>query len=122
MSNQCICIRMYVVCRISTHSLDSEFLIKITNCFFHLFLETLRKYPPLAFLNRKTQNDYNIPGTKDVIEKGTSIIIPILAIQRDPQYYPNPEKFDPDRFDAKNRDAMTWLPFGDGPRNCIGLR
>lgn len=42
-----------------------------------------------------------------------------------PEYYPDPEKFDPDRFDyaiRKERDVMTWLGFGDGPRNCIGLR
>ncbi|XP_055310971.1 cytochrome P450 6a9-like [Sitodiplosis mosellana] len=87
--------------------------------------ETLRKYPPLANLNRYTKNTYKVPGTDDVIEKGTPIIIPALSIQRDPEYYPDAEKFDPDRFNSeavKQRDAMTWLPFGEGPRNCIGLR
>lgn len=62
---------------------------------------------------------------KIVIEKGTSIFIPILGIQHDPEYYPNPEKFDPDRFgseEKKNRDSMSFLSFGEGPRNCIGLR
>lgn len=66
-----------------------------------------------------------MPGTKDIIQKGLSVVIPIFAIQRDAQYYPDPEKFNPDRFDgeeAKERNPMLWLPFGEGPRNCIGLR
>ena len=85
----------------------------------------MRKYPPVANLNRRTKNDYHVPGTKIVLEKGLSVIIPAYAIQRDPENYPEPEKFNPDRFEpeeVKKRDAMTWLPFGDGPRNCIGLR
>lgn len=49
----------------------------------------------------------------------------MYAIHNDPEFYPNPERFDPDRFDGeekKKRDAMTWLGFGAGPRNCIGRR
>lgn len=82
-------------------------------------------YPPLPTLHRNTRNAYTVPGTNDVIEKGTAIIIPVMAIQHDPEYYPEPEKFNPDRFESeaiKQRDSMTWLSFGDGPRNCIGLR
>lgn len=89
------------------------------------FAETLRKYPSLVNLNRIAKQNYTVPGTDIVIEKGTPVIIPAYAIQMDPEYYPNPEKFDPDRFSSEekmNRDSMTWLPFGDGPRNCIGLR
>lgn len=64
-----------------------------------------------------------IPGTDVVLEKGTPIMIPVMAIQRDEKYYPDPLKFNPDRFSDKDAiQPMTNLPFGDGPRNCIGMR
>lgn len=87
--------------------------------------ETLRKYPPVANLNRLAKMDYEVPDSNLVIEKRSSVLIPAYAIQHDPEYYPNPEKFDPDRFgheETQNRNVMAWLPFGEGPRNCIGLR
>ena len=52
-------------------------------------------------------------------------MIPVHAIQHDPEYYPNPDVYDPDRFthdETQKRNNATFLPFGDGPRNCIGLR
>lgn len=72
-----------------------------------------------------TKKNYRVPGTNVTIEKGTRIIIPAQAIQNDPEYYSDPERFDPDRFSSeekKKRDPMAWLGFGDGPRNCIALR
>lgn len=51
--------------------------------------------------------------------------IPVQGIQQDPEFYPEPEIFNPDRFtydNIKKRDPMTFLPFGDGPRACLGLR
>nr|CAD7398205.1 unnamed protein product [Timema poppensis] len=85
--------------------------------------ETLRKYPALPFLDRNVQVDYKIPGTNDILEKGTTVFIPTFGIHYDPEYYPNPEKFDPERFSAKNKNDIpkyAYLPFGEGPRNCIG--
>lgn len=62
-------------------------------------------------------------GKELVVEDGMSIIIPLYAIHTDPKYYPNPEKFDPERFteEAKNsRPKCTYFPFGEGPRMCLG--
>lgn len=64
-----------------------------------------------------------IPDSTIRIEKGTKVIIPILGIQYDPQYFPDPDVFNPERFspEAKlQRHPMTSLPFGSGPRNCNG--
>ncbi|KAJ8928365.1 hypothetical protein NQ314_019096 [Rhamnusium bicolor] len=59
------------------------------------------------------------------IEKGTIIWIPMFAIQRSPKYYPDPDRFDPERFNDENKENIkpyTYMPFGLGPRNCIGSR
>ncbi|XP_032681458.1 cytochrome P450 6A1-like [Odontomachus brunneus] len=90
-----------------------------------VFKETLRKYPPVTFLMRKSISNYTFDGTKINIPKGQTIWIPAYAIQRDPDIYPDPDFFQPDRFNEeimKTRNAMFYLPFGDGPRNCIGAR
>ncbi|BFG06192.1 cytochrome P450 6a2 [Drosophila madeirensis] len=91
-----------------------------------VFSETLRLYTLVPQLERKALNDYVVPGhPKLVIEKDTQIIIPACAYHRDEKLYPDPLRFDPDRFSAEQvaaRDSVEWLPFGDGPRNCIGMR
>ncbi|XP_075165469.1 putative cytochrome P450 6a14 [Haematobia irritans] len=87
--------------------------------------ETLRLYPVLSILLRIANNDYPVPNTSKVIEKGTMTVIPVHAIHHDPQYYENPEEFKPSRFThsvCEKRHPSSYLPFGDGPRNCIGLR
>ncbi|CAD7086417.1 unnamed protein product [Hermetia illucens] len=87
--------------------------------------ESLRKYPPAVALQRTAQEDYKPANTNVVIQKGTSVLIPAYEIHHDERFYPNPDKFDPDRFLPevwKARHPMTFLSFGDGPRNCIGMR
>ncbi|XP_012231820.1 probable cytochrome P450 6a14 [Linepithema humile] len=90
-----------------------------------IFKETLRKYPPATLLRRKSTSNYTFKDTKLSISKDQVLFIPIYAIQRDPSIYPEPEVFDPERFSeevVKTRHPMSYFPFGDGPRNCIGAR
>lgn len=90
-----------------------------------VFRETLRKYPPVSVLLRKATSRYTFQGTKVTVEKGHVVWIPVYAIQRDPDIYPDPDAFKPERFSeeiAATRHQMYFLPFGDGPRNCIGAR
>ncbi|XP_063985746.1 probable cytochrome P450 6a14 [Diachasmimorpha longicaudata] len=87
--------------------------------------ETLRKYPPVDTIMRKSTTPYTFPGTRVSIPTGIKVWIPIYSLQRNPKYFPNPNAFDPERFteEAINiRPQMTFLSFGDGPRNCIGAR
>lgn len=81
----------------------------------------------MPLLNRTCVNEYRIPGTNKIIEKGVEVFIPVLALQRDEKYYPQPDEFKPERFSeessiGKNQVNRPYHPFGDGPRNCIGVR
>lgn len=90
--------------------------------------ETLRKWPPGVISNRYCNKNYLYDdgrGTQFVIEKGQVILIPSYCIQRDPRYFPDPDRFDPERFNEANRaqiNTSAYIPFGVGPRNCIGSR
>ncbi|CAB3362063.1 Hypothetical predicted protein [Cloeon dipterum] len=87
--------------------------------------ETLRKYPPAVGTDRTCIKNYKIPGTDHVIEAGMILSVPIFPLHRDPEYFPEPEKFDPERFSEENKADIkpyTYLPFGVGPHNCIGMR
>ncbi|KAK5641167.1 hypothetical protein RI129_009714 [Pyrocoelia pectoralis] len=87
--------------------------------------ETLRKYPPISFITRKCVKDYVVPDYDVKIDKGTMVQIPVLGLHRDPEYFKNPEEFDPERFSDENKHNIlpfTYMPFGEGPRLCIGMR
>ncbi|KAF0313563.1 putative cytochrome P450 6a13 [Amphibalanus amphitrite] len=86
--------------------------------------ETLRMYP-LAQLTRCSTRDYPIPGTDAVLPANSMVYMFPLAMQYDEDLYPNPESFDPERYlpnSKEARNSYTYLPFGQGPRNCIGMR
>ncbi|XP_029164739.1 cytochrome P450 6k1-like [Nylanderia fulva] len=87
--------------------------------------ETLRLYPPLPFLDRVTTKTYKMPNSDLVLEKGTPVYISMLGMHHDLQYFPNPEKFDPERFNEENKrniPSCAYFPFGEGPHACIGIR
>lgn len=92
--------------------------------------EALRLYPPGAMLSRQAQRDVYLgksnPKDKQYyIPKGTAVVIPVYSIHRDERFWKNPEAFDPERFlpeRASEHTKYTHLPFGLGPRNCIGQR
>ncbi|XP_062550309.1 probable cytochrome P450 6d5 [Armigeres subalbatus] len=87
--------------------------------------ETLRKHPPVSFLNRECTKSYRIPETDVIIDKGTAVVVSLLGMHRDPQYFPHPNEFKPERFanqELSNGSRKGYFPFGGGPRLCIGLR
>jgi cytochrome P450 len=81
--------------------------------------EALRLYPPAAFLSRTAQTADNLCGRE--ILPGDTVILPIYAVHRHHGLWQDPDAFDPDRFDGTRKiDRFAFLPFGDGPRICIG--
>ena len=90
--------------------------------------ENLRISPPVARNDRLCIKDWedtagDFGGMK--IKKGTIIRFPYHVVHHNPEYWPEPEVFNPERFlneEANNIKPFTWLPFGSGPRQCIGER
>lgn len=93
--------------------------------------ETLRMYPVQAMTDRLCTKDFELPPTLPgakpyVVKAGTLIWILFYGLQHDPKYFPEPEKFRPERFLDENREnecnLNAYYPFGIGPRMCIGNR
>jgi len=83
--------------------------------------ETLRMYPPIYAAGRKAIDEDEIDGHR--IPKGVFVHIPIYGMHYCERYWENPDQFDPERFTEakmKERDKFVYLPFGAGPRTCIG--
>ncbi|GIY54433.1 cytochrome P450 3A41 [Caerostris darwini] len=84
--------------------------------------ESMRIHPPVhLFTNRYALEDVQYGDIH--IPKGMLIQAPVHLMHHDPEFWSEPEIFDPERFSSKpNADGVTYLPFGVGPRNCLGMR
>ncbi|HEY3119150.1 MAG TPA: cytochrome P450 [Vicinamibacteria bacterium] len=87
-----------------------------------VFAETMRLYPPAWAVARRPISDYAIPGG-GVARPGSSLVMSQYVVHRDPRYFPEPERFDPERWTPEARAArpkFSYFPFGGGARQCIG--
>ncbi|XP_023938409.2 cytochrome P450 6k1-like [Bicyclus anynana] len=101
----------------------SEQLAEMTylNC---VIKEVLRKHTSMGWLDRVATIDYQIDDNL-TIKAGTPVYVNTMGMHYNPDYYYDPKKFDPDRFlpeNDKDRKPYTFMPFGEGPRACIGQR
>ncbi|XP_058063777.1 cytochrome P450 4d8-like [Anopheles bellator] len=85
--------------------------------------ESLRLLPPVSFIGRRLVEDLELNGV--TVPAGSDCLIPIYVIHRNPDVYPDPERFDPERFadgSSQRRGPYDYIPFSVGARNCIGQR
>src|SRR5262249_28805712 len=83
--------------------------------------DSMRLYPPIYAVSRRAVRDVEVDDFR--IRRGTILFVNIYAMHRDARLYPDPERFEPERFTPENerrRPRNAYLPFGAGPRNCIG--
>lgn len=85
--------------------------------------EALRLHPPAWMLSREPREDTTVGG--EPVAAGTMVIVPVLCLHRDPSSWPDPDRFDPERFlgaESLRAPRGSYLPFGLGPRMCVGSR
>ncbi|XP_024877802.1 cytochrome P450 4C1-like [Temnothorax curvispinosus] len=85
--------------------------------------ETLRLYPSVFLISRVAEEDVKLQSY--LVPAGTTVVLNIYGVHRDPNFWLNPETFDPDRFlpeRTRNRHFYSYIPFSAGSRNCLGQR
>jgi cytochrome P450 len=90
----------------SLHSLES------------VLRETLRLFPSIHLGNRQVRQEFSLAGYS--LKRGQRLLYSIYLTHRDPDLWPEPDRFDPSRFEGGPISPYVYLPFGGGPRNCIG--
>ena len=83
-----------------------------------VFSETLRLYPPASAFGRRVLEPCDVGGY--ALEVGAGVVISPYVVHRNPRYYPEPERFRPERFEQNDRPEFAYVPFGGGARRCIG--
>jgi cytochrome P450 len=86
-----------------------------------VFAESMRMYPPAWAMGRQVLSDYEVGGY--IAPAGSIVLMSPWVMHHNPRYYPDPLKFDPERWTPQNRDLrpkFSYFPFGGGPRVCIG--
>ncbi|XP_072143703.1 cytochrome P450 6B1-like [Dermacentor andersoni] len=105
-------------------SLDYEVVTRRLKYLSQVIDEALRRYPPApTSITRQAKEDFVYNGTK--FKAGTCFMIPQYHLHMEPRFWPNPEEFNPGRFSPENSSAQkkcAHVPFGIGPRNCVGRR
>ncbi|XP_075979454.1 cytochrome P450 6k1-like [Anticarsia gemmatalis] len=109
--------------KIGDEDFDTNTLAELTyiDC---VFKEALRKFPSMGWLDRIASKEYKIDENLTIPE-GTVVYVNAVGMQQDPKHFPEPHVYNPDRFLPENeRDITpyTFMPFGEGPRGCIGKR
>lgn len=86
------------------------------------FNESLRLFPPVGFILRKSARPYTFQGTDMTIDAGVGVYISTQAMHNDEKYFEDADQFRPDRFhpDNKINEKCVFMPFGAGPRSCVG--
>lgn len=88
-------------------------------------------HPPFPAISKECTEEIDLEyrkGQTITIEKGINVYLPLYQFQRDPEFYPKPNEFIPERFDAEFggvkafKDKGVFLTFGDGPRFCLGMK
>uniref|UniRef100_A0A023GF15 Putative cytochrome p450 ixodes scapularis cytochrome n=1 Tax=Amblyomma triste TaxID=251400 RepID=A0A023GF15_AMBTT len=85
--------------------------------------EALRLSASESFMARLCTEETTVAGIP--FKPGMCVEVPLAGMHHDPEYFPEPEKFNPDRFLPENKDSVkpfTFMPFGNGPRSCVGMR
>ncbi|XP_017042172.1 probable cytochrome P450 308a1 [Drosophila ficusphila] len=91
-------------------------------------LETLRIHPAMQALQKRCTKSFAIPAQKSgwkgefEVQMGTVLVVPVQAIHLDPEFYPQPNQFQPERFLNQIQMGCKFLAFGAGPRMCPGMR
>ena len=102
--------------------------LKDLNYLEQVMFEALRLCPPLGSQMKVCTEEVTLTGPDGLtctLKPGSPVIVPGMALHRDSKYWPDPEVFNPDRFspdNQANRNKYVYLPFGEGPRMCVGVR